>query len=508
MNMQNLSTLRRNSIYRDGAPITSRITAVTRPEGAASGDNWELPSSRNPLGTFVSCAMILAAAGFLLCSDVPRAAMKDPIPSVPLGDEALPADFISSRTSDDQADNLAVTSSSLVLTRAGAPGLGRVLPVRFPRPTEPPVHAGISNLQREARLEVVRQHEERAQPNRHGEMREERLDRAGRLGAVGGLGENFLLGGSGAGAVESTMVQAGTGNQAWQSPELQRQSEAEMVKRARLVTKRVEDEMFLWERDNMPTREDDRERDQQQALRHALNAPSDYDIRSGKPLNLVMEHLWERRARGIEGTTIPVSPGALRSINLNSGPEGRDLGIFRGGRVSWPALLAGSEYAQDRALVEQLVVQTMAEAKLRRPTHDLACQAIEAIAPLRSRLMRWREAQTAPTFLTSGDYVTAMNYLDECEKALGILRGSRGYAYVVPELGLQGNTVRELVQTMQEKGLRFAPAGPGDDWAYRALYAALARYTIGLEAELSERATVAKHDVASITSVPSSPPLP
>jgi hypothetical protein len=294
-----------------------------------------------------------------------------------------------------------------------------------------------------------------------------------------------------------------------QFPELERQGEVEMIKRARMVTKRVADELSLWERDNMPTREDDRERDQQQALRHALNAPSDYDIRSGNPLNVLMEHLWERLASGIEATDFPVSPEALRSINLNSGPEGRDIGIFRGGQVSWPALLGGYEYDQDRALVEQLVAQATAEAKLRRPTHDLARQAIEAIAPLRSRLTSWREAQTAPTFETSGDYVRALNYLDECEKALRLLRGSRGYAYVAPELALQSNTVRELIQTMQEKGLRFAPAGAGDEWAYRVLYAALARYTIGLEAGLrSERATVAKGDAAPIASARSSPQSP
>jgi hypothetical protein len=96
----------------------------------------------------------------------------------------------------------------------------------------------------------------------------------------------------------------------------------------------------------------------------------------------------------------------------------------------------------------------------------------------------------------------AQNYLDECEKALRLLRGYRGYAYVPPELALQGNTVRELIGAMQEKGLRFAPASTGDEWAYRSLHAALAQYTIGLEASLRQGASGTKQEVASIATTP------
>jgi hypothetical protein len=40
----------------------------------------------------------------------------------------------------------------------------------------------------------------------------------------------------------------------------------------------------------------------------------------------------------------------------------------------------------------------------------------------------------------------------------------------------QARSVAELVQFMAEKGLRFAPAAPGDEPAYTALYHALAAY--------------------------------
>jgi hypothetical protein len=40
----------------------------------------------------------------------------------------------------------------------------------------------------------------------------------------------------------------------------------------------------------------------------------------------------------------------------------------------------------------------------------------------------------------------------------------------------RGKTVTELVKFMSDNGLVFAPAAPGDEHAYRALYIALAAF--------------------------------
>jgi hypothetical protein len=42
--------------------------------------------------------------------------------------------------------------------------------------------------------------------------------------------------------------------------------------------------------------------------------------------------------------------------------------------------------------------------------------------------------------------------------------------------------VADLVDEMGKKGLQFAPAAPGDEWAYRVLHRALASYDAALTA--------------------------
>ena len=44
----------------------------------------------------------------------------------------------------------------------------------------------------------------------------------------------------------------------------------------------------------------------------------------------------------------------------------------------------------------------------------------------------------------------------------------------------KGKTVAELIQNMTAAGLRFAPATPGDEGAYRALHFALVAYDDGI----------------------------
>ena len=52
-----------------------------------------------------------------------------------------------------------------------------------------------------------------------------------------------------------------------------------------------------------------------------------------------------------------------------------------------------------------------------------------------------------------------------------------------------GKTVQELVEYMNSKGLKFAPATPGDERAYQALQTALAAHSLSVYGQVSSAAT-------------------
>jgi hypothetical protein len=80
------------------------------------------------------------------------------------------------------------------------------------------------------------------------------------------------------------------------------------------------------------------------------------------------------------------------------------------------------------------------------------------------------------TLMGPSEYIEAkryLNLLDEAYKALqdnnvGNLLGAKGIT--------KSKNVAELIKNMTDQGLRFAPATPGDEGAYKAMHSALLSY--------------------------------
>jgi hypothetical protein len=74
------------------------------------------------------------------------------------------------------------------------------------------------------------------------------------------------------------------------------------------------------------------------------------------------------------------------------------------------------------------------------------------------------------------DAIEAAGFLAELKDSAALLAQPDVGGYYRGDYAAKGATVRELAGHMAAKGLRFAPAAPGDEPAYRAVRRALAQY--------------------------------
>ena len=82
--------------------------------------------------------------------------------------------------------------------------------------------------------------------------------------------------------------------------------------------------------------------------------------------------------------------------------------------------------------------------------------------------------------MSPSQYIEAKHYLNLLEDAVRALEDPKVGNYFNQNWAARGKNVAELIKYMSDKGLRFAPAVPGDADAYRALYHALQAFDAGM----------------------------
>src|SRR5262249_13220340 len=130
---------------------------------------------------------------------------------------------------------------------------------------------------------------------------------------------------------------------------------AEQVRTAKIENRKKELEQWLWERENLPTAQDERERVQREALRYARNDPSITEIWSGGALNHLLLHIQKLEATGYLSPATPLDPQTLAHINLTTGKKGGNLGLLRTGKLFWPMLLRRADFNEPREKLTDLL---------------------------------------------------------------------------------------------------------------------------------------------------------
>jgi hypothetical protein len=241
----------------------------------------------------------------------------------------------------------------------------------------------------------------------------------------------------------------------------------EQVRSAHIDNNRKAFDEFLYERANRPTWLDDLERQRKLDLRYALSNPSGSEILQGISLNTLLDSLKQMQTKGGAGADVPLSEEILGQINVTAG-AGVNPGLLKAERLTWPVGLAGTDFADDRKKVERNLAAAISEAE-RGPVETGRIQDLSTAVEKMNEDLGARIGEITPS-----QYIEARNYLRLLNDAIRALSGPNATNYVNNKYAAKGKTVADLVKNMS--GLKFAPATPGSERAYKDLYEKLVAY--------------------------------
>jgi hypothetical protein len=188
-----------------------------------------------------------------------------------------------------------------------------------------------------------------------------------------------------------------------------------------------------YERSKQPTALTMKAQDEATALNEARNSPPPSAVLDGSALNALLREAQKQQNAGRRGPTVPLTEDVLKAVNLTPTDTRGNVGLLKdGGKLRWPDPLGGEEFAAARKTIERLVAHAVQEVTFNHP-------------------------------VGRGQAVTALS-------------DPKVFNYFNTDWTARGKNVAELVRFLSDNGLVFAPAGPGDESAYRALYNALAAF--------------------------------
>jgi hypothetical protein len=249
----------------------------------------------------------------------------------------------------------------------------------------------------------------------------------------------------------------------------------EQVRAAQMENHRKAFDEWLYERNAMPTLNDEIQRTQQQELRRARMGAGEPEIWAGTSLNVLLADIQQMSARGYSGPVIPLNEDTLRQINVTVTGRG-NAGQLKEAQLQWPyglqTLPPDAEAKGLREQVDKLMIEAKQQAAGGRVNGMTTSDLTKAIARLRQLLL------PQVNVLSFSDYTESKKFLSQLDDAVTTLKSPNASKYVNGTYAAKGNTVQELVQYMTNNGLTFAPAVTGEEGAYNALYQAMVSYDV------------------------------
>ncbi len=247
--------------------------------------------------------------------------------------------------------------------------------------------------------------------------------------------------------------------------------------RSSFQTRRAAIEQAEYERAHMPDPEKIRQEQLAREIDRARNSPPLTEVWSGKSLNTLLRNAITLQSQGVRGPTIALNEDTLRSINPTAGDTRGNIGLLKdNGNLQWPHPLTDDIFKEARVDLSRhmkLAVQTVTAGNKSPDASTLNDMQIDL-----KRLNEMLDASVSS--LSLDQYTEAKRYLRQVGNALTALRDRNVSNYFSDNWRPRGRTVAELVKFMADKGLWFAPATPGDEPSYLALYHALAAFDAGL----------------------------
>jgi len=257
---------------------------------------------------------------------------------------------------------------------------------------------------------------------------------------------------------------------------------AEMVKQAKLDTKKKAFDTAAYFRDNTPTFSQEQAKIQRQTLQRIQTTANPIEIQSGKSLNILLDSLKKQVGKKAPVATPSLEEDVLKHLNVTS--KGKNLGLLRNnGQFTWPVALRNREIADPTQLtsIEKEAHRLFRQAADARPDLEGLGNLEKALGQIRDTLTK--KVNDVPT----RQYLDAQRFLDDFEAAIAALSAGDAIPYFdfQQKFSGGGKTAQELVEYMHRNGLRFAPAVLGDEAAYQAAHTALVAYSVALDNQVA-----------------------
>ncbi len=128
------------------------------------------------------------------------------------------------------------------------------------------------------------------------------------------------------------------------------------------------------------------------------------------------------------------------------------------------------DFAADRARLEAALAVAREQAAKGPIARSVSKDVIDAADRMDQRITAKVRGTSGQPAWSASDAIEAGSFLDQFRKSAVVLQRPGVSGYLNGAYAAKGRTVGELVRNMASKGLRFAPALPGDESAYGAVW--------------------------------------
>lgn len=260
----------------------------------------------------------------------------------------------------------------------------------------------------------------------------------------------------------------------------------QQAEQARVDTRRKQYDQWKWERSQAQTLQEVRQDAYMQQLDRARSNPPQSEIWSGYSLNYLLSAIQHNESvNGVRGPTVPVEENTVKHINVTTGTTDTtagSIGMVKNGKLEWTGALADERFSETRGRIDQLVADAVNQVK---SVGKAEAGTVNSLNQAATQLRADVRAQVAE--ISSSDYTRAVAFINELRNAIGQLSSANAATYLNGTMQPRGSTVGEVVEQMTQKGLKFAPATPGQENYYSALYQAFLAYDAGLGRRLARR---------------------
>jgi hypothetical protein len=251
----------------------------------------------------------------------------------------------------------------------------------------------------------------------------------------------------------------------------------EQVYQMQIETARRRIQFEAWYETVRPTSAKMIENERISEIDRARKDASDGEITSGRALNALLGSI-KRYGKYDTGPTIPLDDSILKQLNLSGGASTGNVGMLKDDvKLNWPEALQDPGYDESRKQLTRKLREAVGMAKDGDPITPALLKDIRNLyASINNKF-----SEAGQDDVSAQQYMEARRFLTQLNSSISALRDPNVSKYFNNTWNAKGHNVKELVDHMTREGLTFAPAAPGQEAAYRAMYPALRAFEAALQ---------------------------